>query len=180
MMGGRLILVIGGGRSGKSSFALDYVERLGGDRVFVATAPVLDAEMAERVERHRAERAGRGWRTVEEQFALAAALDAADPEASMLVDCLTLWLGNLMYRAEPDGAMPTEDDVSVLAGELAAAARRRAGPTLFVANEVGLGIVPDNPQARRFRDLAGRINQILAAAADEAYFLVSGLPMRIK
>lgn len=179
-MSGGLVLVVGGGRSGKSAFALEYVERFGGGRVFIATAPVLDDEMAERVARHRAERAGRGWRTVEEEIALAAALDAAAPGESALVDCLTLWLGNHMYRAEQSGAMPDESVAATMADELVAAARRREGLTLFVSNEVGLGVIPANPQARRFRDLAGRVNQIIAAAADEVHFLACGIPMRIK
>lgn len=179
-MDSRLVLVTGGCRSGKSSFALRFVEEHAEKRVFVATSPVFDAETAERVQRHQEERRGRGWQTLEEEIDIARAVASCPRDAGILVDCLTLWISNVMYRADQDGRLPDEDELANLAGALAAAARNRPGLTVAVTNEVGLGIVPDNPLARRFRDLAGRVNQTVAAAADEVHFLVSGISMRIK
>lgn len=179
-MDSTLILVTGGCRSGKSSFALRFVEERAEERVFIATSPVFDAETAERVRRHQEERRGRGWLTLEEEIDIARALASCPAGAGVLLDCLTLWIGNLMFRDEEEDRMPDEDEVEELAARLAAAARNRSGLTVVVTNEVGLGIVPDNPSARRFRDLAGRVSQTIAAAAAEVHFLVSGLPMRIK
>lgn len=176
----RLVLVTGGCRSGKSSFAQRYVEELGGPRLFLATCPVLDPEMEDRVRRHREERRGRGWDTIEEEVGIAAAVAAAPPHAAILVDCLTLWVNNLVFRADNAGSAFGEDEAAARAREFADACRSRPGLTLAVTNEVGMGIVPDNPLARRYRDMAGRVNQTIAAAADEAYLLVCGLPTRIK
>lgn len=173
--------MVGGCRSGKSSFALGLAEEAPGERLFIATAPVFDDEMAERVRRHREERAGRGWRTVEEEIALAGALAGAEAGAVVLIDCLTVWIGNLMHRCEREGlAFPDEADIVRLAGVVIDAARARDGTTVMISNEVGLGIVPDNAMARRFRDLAGRVNQVVAARTDETYFMTCGLPTRIK
>lgn len=176
----RVVLVTGGCRSGKSSFAQRYAEERMSRRVYLATCPVFDGEMAERVRRHRSEREGKGWETVEEELELARALAAAPAEATVLVDCLTLWANNLLHRAESSGRFPDEEEAVVRARELAAVCRSRSATTVMVTNEVGLGIVPANPLARRFRDVAGRINQVVAAAADEVYLLVCGLPTRIK
>ena len=179
-MSSRLILVTGGCRSGKSDFARRLVEDVDGERYFLATSPVLDEETADRVRRHREERDGSEWHTIEEEVEVARALAAAPPQAAVLLDCLTLWVNNLMYRGESSGGWPDEDTVAARAAELAAAARNRDGLFVAVTNEVGLGVVPENAAARRFRDLAGRVNQTLAAASDEAYFLISGLARRIK
>lgn len=180
-MSGKLVLVVGGCRSGKSSFARVYAEAVGGEKIYLATAPVLDDEMAERVARHREERRDGGWETVEEPLDPAGAIGRLDPAASVLVDCLTLWLGNLLHAAETSGTpLPDESFAARRATALADAARGRSGLTVLVANEVGLGIVPDNPLARRFRDLAGRINQTLAARADEVHFLACGISIRLK
>ena len=180
-MPSRLILILGGCRSGKSSYALECASRFGPGGVFVATCPVLDGEMEERVRRHREERRGLGWDTLEEQVDLPGALAGCPAGATVLVDCLTLWVNNVMYRREVDGAaMPDEDEMAALAGRFADAAAARSGATIAVGNEVGLGVVSDNVLARRFRDLAGRVNQVLAKRADEVYFMVAGLPTRIK
>ncbi|MCD7895504.1 MAG: bifunctional adenosylcobinamide kinase/adenosylcobinamide-phosphate guanylyltransferase [Planctomycetaceae bacterium] len=180
-LAGKIVLVTGGCRSGKSAFALDYAEQEQppGNRFFIATCPVLDDEMRRRIDRHQAERAGRGWAVREEEVDLAAALRAAPDDAAALVDCLTLWVNNIMHH-RPSGGDPGEDDLAALAGTFLAAARERRGTTVFVANEVGLGVVPENAMARRFRDLAGRVNQTVAQAADEVYFMVAGLSMRMK
>lgn len=178
MSDGQLVLITGGCRSGKSSFALRLAGPEGG--VFLATSPVLDDETAYRVQRHREERAGRGWQTVEEETAVARALSQCPDGATVLLDCLTLWVNNLLFEGEQSGKLPGEDEIAARAEELADAALARSGRTLMVTNEVGLGIVPDNALARRFRDLSGRVNQTLAARADAVYFMVAGLPTRIK
>lgn len=174
---GRVLLVTGGSRSGKSRHALRCGEAHGGTRAYLATCPAgLDGEMDERIERHRREREAGGWVTVEAPLDLAAALRAQAADV-VLVDCLTLWIGNLLHERGDD---LDEAQVVRRAGEVLDAARGRGGAVLFVTNEVGSGIVPDNPQARRFRDLAGRCNQVVAAGADEVVLLVSGIPLRVK
>ncbi len=181
MPSSQLVLVTGGCRSGKSAFALRYVEEYASERIFLATCPVLDGEMSRRIDRHQKERYGRNWQTREEEAEIAEALGTMPKNAGVLVDCLTLWVNNLMYRAERKGAdWPSEDEVENATNAFIAAARARDGLTLAVTNEVGLGVVPDNPSARRFRDLVGRANQTLAGRADAVYFLVSGIPLRIK
>lgn len=179
-MSGRLVLILGGCRSGKSAFALKHAAELGAGGTFIATCPVLDDEMRERIRRHREERRGLDWDTVEEETDLAGAVAGRRPEGVVLIDCLTLWVNNLMHYGDVAGKPPGEDDVAALAVRVADAALARRGTTVAVANEVGLGVVPDNSLARRFRDLAGRVNQTVAARADEVYFMVAGLPTRIK
>lgn len=168
-----MVLVTGGARSGKSRFAEARLAELApaGPWRYVATAEAHDAEMDARIARHRARR-GDGWRTVEAPRALAAALDG--DEAGVLVDCVTLWLTNLLL----DGA----DDATLLAAadEVAARARSCARPIVLVTNEVGGGIVPDNALARRFRDVAGLANQRLAVAAHEVFLVACGLPLRLR
>lgn len=177
---GRIVLVTGGSRSGKSGYAQRLAESLAERKLFVATCPVLDEELRGRVERHRAERAGRGWDTAEEQTALAGVLRAHADYPVILIDCLTLWVNNRMFHAEQAGISLTEDDIRDAALDLLAACRATVGTVILVTNEIGMGIIPDNAQARRFRDLAGRCNQTVAAGADEAVLLVSGLPLILK
>lgn len=139
---------------------------------YIATAEAGDREMAERIERHRHDRPAR-WATVEEPTALGRALRMhAAPELCVIVDCLTLWLSNLMAESEERMAREIE--------ELQAALPALPGRVLLVSNEVGLGIVPDNPLARRFRDEAGRLNQAMAAQCDRVTFVAAGLPMELK
>lgn len=165
----RLTLVLGGARSGKSRHAESLIERLPPPWIYIATAEPLDAEMRARITAHRARR-GCNWTTVEAPRDLAAAL--ADAEAApVLIDCLTLWLANLMLA---------DADISAAVTELETALAARAAPTVLVANEVGLGIVPENALARRFRDAAGFLNQRLAARADHVVFMVAGLPLHVK
>jgi adenosylcobinamide kinase / adenosylcobinamide-phosphate guanylyltransferase len=164
-------LVLGGARSGKSRFAEDLIGTAPGPWVYLATGEARDTEMAERI-RHHLERRGEGWRTVEEPLDLVAGLHrAADEGRAILVDCLTLWVSNLM-AAGRDVAGETE--------RLVAALPQLSAPIIFVANEVGLGIVPDNALARAFRDEAGRVNQAVAAAANRVYFIAAGLPLVMK
>jgi adenosylcobinamide kinase / adenosylcobinamide-phosphate guanylyltransferase len=164
-------LVLGGARSGKSSYAerITVVHPRG--CVYVATAEIGDDEMVERVRKHQARREAH-WRTVEAPLEIGAAIVAETEQgAAVLVDCLTLWLSNLM-AAERDPANETEALIRALG--------QAGGPVVFVSNEVGLGIVPDNKLARDFRDHAGRMNQRIAAEADAVFFIAAGLPMKLK
>jgi len=160
--------VLGGARSGKSRYAEAVVTRLPAPWVYIATAQAFDDEMRARIAEHRDRRAS-GWITVEAPMDLPAALrDTGD--APVLIDCLTLWLSNLMLGDADLAAAATALD----------AVLDRAASTVLVSNEVGLGIVPDNPLARRFRDEAGRLHQRLAARAGRVVFMVAGLPMFVK
>lgn len=166
------VLVLGGARSGKTGFAEQLAMRSGERPVYLATATALDSEMRDRVRTHQEQRQGR-FRTVEEPLDLSAALMRASQEGDViLVDCLTLWITN-MLGAEIDVA----EAVDELTATLGAVTKARV---ILVSNEVGLGIVPDNPLARTFRDLAGSAHQRLAEICDDVYFVVAGLPMRLK
>jgi adenosylcobinamide kinase/adenosylcobinamide-phosphate guanylyltransferase len=169
----KLILIGGGARSGKSRFAMGYACDLGERRLFVATAEARDQEMRERIARHRGER-GSLFRTVEEPLDLVRALrDSGDAEV-VLVDCLTLWLSNRLLF-DRDEAVCT-DHVHALAQALV----HRRCHIVVVSNEVGLGLVPESPLGRSFRDLAGRMHQQLAAVADEIYFAAMGMLLRLR
>lgn len=164
-----LVLVLGGARSGKSRHAESIITALSAPWVYVATAQAFDAEMRDRIAAHRARR-GAGWITVEAPVDVPGALTAAAGRPA-LVDCLTLWLTNLLLGGH---------DVAAATAALDAALAARDAATVLVANEVGLGIVPDNALAREFRDHAGQLNQHMAARANSVLFLVAGLPMRMK
>jgi adenosylcobinamide kinase/adenosylcobinamide-phosphate guanylyltransferase len=165
------LFVLGGARSGKSRYAQTRAEAMPGQLVFVATAEALDEDMANRIDRHRADRDAR-WRTVEAPLNVAEAIEnEARPGHVVLVDCLTLWASNLIFA---------DRNVDTETRKLTDAMARATGPLILVANEVGLGIVPDNVLARQFRDAAGIINQAVAAAANEAVFLAAGLPLKLK
>jgi adenosylcobinamide kinase/adenosylcobinamide-phosphate guanylyltransferase len=171
-----LTLVLGGTRSGKSRHAEQLVAAAAIGAVYLATAEAHDAEMAERIRRHRERRArehrGLDWLTVEEPRDLVGRLaDLARADRPILVDCLTLWLSNLMLA---------EADVAGEIGALTGALPALAGPVVLVANEVGLGIVPDNALAREFRDHAGQLNQAIAAIAGRVVFMAAGLPLLLK
>ena len=167
-------LVLGGARSGKSAFAQRAAEaraaETGGRLVMAATAQAFDSEMAERIDRHRRDR-GPAWTTVEAPIDLAAALDGLDAGDVVVVDCLTLWLSNLMLA---------DRDLAAASAELVASAARFPGALWLVSNEVGFGIVPDNALARRFRDEAGRLHQALALAAEAVTLVMAGLTLRLK
>lgn len=167
-----ILYVTGGARSGKSSFAEARAAAVGGAVTYLATAQAFDDEMTERIRRHRADRPA-AWTTVEEPIKVVQAVQNAE-SPTLLLDCLSLWVSNMLLAEWTDAAML--DAV----GGLLAAARARPGLTVLVSNEVGLGIVPDNALARRYRDVLGWANQRCAAASDEAFVLVSGLPLRLK
>jgi len=164
-------LVLGGARSGKSRYAEQLVEHAACCGTYCATAEAADAEMAERIAAHRGRR-GPFWRTVEVPLALARAISTeASPKRPLLVDCLTLWLSNLLLA----GLEPEEEEDG-----LCRALRAADGPVVLVSNEVGMGLVPETPLGRQFRDAAGRLNQQVAALADRVIFVAAGLPLVLK
>ena len=166
----KTILITGGARSGKSVIAETKALSFGPRAVYIATAELRDAEMAERIAAHQARR-GAEWLTHAEAFDLVGALKATDGQGPRLVDCLTLWLSNLMLAGR---------DWHADGQALVTALPRQTDPVVFVTNEVGGGIVPDNKLARDFRDAAGLLNQWVAAAADEVILAVAGLPVKVK
>ena len=174
----RIILVTGGARSGKSVFAEKCTLEYAGKRAYIATAHIFDEEMAQRVKLHRERRAGEGWSTIEEEYDLSAALKRAQEQnaEAVLVDCLTIWINNLMFRS-PDF---TEAEMIVETEKLIGSLKAFPGLAVLVISEVGQGIVPDNAQARLFRDCSGRCGQMIAAAADEVWYCVCGIPWKIK
>ena len=164
-----ILLVGGGSRSGKSRYALELARRYGPRRGFLATAQAFDDEMRERIARHRDERANE-FTTIEEPFELSSAIQAAEKQFDVLVvDCLTLWLSNLMLAERAIEGAPALD--AIAASPL---------PCVLVTNEVGCGIVPENALARRFRDEAGTLNRMAAERAMEAYWMIFGVPLRLK
>ncbi len=168
---GQISLVLGGARSGKSSFAQAVAEGETGDLIYIATAQAFDAEMTDRIARHRSDRGPR-WQTVECPLALADAIVAHKGDGkTILVDCLTLWLSNLMLG---------EHDIAAAVSALVTSLKNASANIILVSNEVGQGIVPDNALARRFRDEAGWLNQTIACAADNVWFVTAGLPQKLK
>ncbi|AOG10730.1 bifunctional adenosylcobinamide kinase/adenosylcobinamide-phosphate guanylyltransferase [Agrobacterium sp. RAC06] len=169
----RSILVLGGARSGKSRFAEGLARNSALEKIYLATGRAWDDEMRTRIESHKADRANDGWTTHEEPVDLVGALKALDkPGRVILVDCLTLWVTNLM--------MEEGRDVDADGAALAASLGELKATVIFVSNEVGLGIVPENKMARAFRDHAGRLHQAIAAEAAEVYFIAAGLPLKMK
>ncbi len=170
---GKIIFITGGAKSGKSAYALDMANRgMADKKVFIATAESFDSEMQERIKKHRNER-GTDWQTIEEPLdVIRALIQTRDNKGSVILDCLTLWLSNVMHdRTDPEAAFEE------LIDELK---QSRSADLFIVSNEVGMGIVPENNLARRFRDLAGMLNQRVAAAADEVVLVTVGIPLKIK
>lgn len=176
----RIILVTGGARSGKSQHALETCLKLPGPRAFLATCQAGDEEMAERIRRHKESRSNEVWTTIEEPLDLSGALQKHHHFQLVLVDCLTLWISNLMGAAEEADQNLDEDAIAERCQQVLSSCAQREGTVLFVTNEVGNGIVPGNAMARRYRDLVGRCNQTIAARADEVTLVTCGIPMPIK
>jgi adenosylcobinamide kinase/adenosylcobinamide-phosphate guanylyltransferase len=178
---GRMILLLGGARAGKSAYAMRLAqegERTSGTEVcFIATAQGLDEDMAKRIARHREERPT-NWRTIEEPCQIDEALRQASEAQIVIVDCLTLFVSNWLMRHEDEHEC--EQFVHRITRNFLALARARQQTIICVSNEVGLGVVPDTSLGRVFRDLLGRVNQEFATAADESYLLIAGLPLPLK
>ncbi|NOY53739.1 MAG: bifunctional adenosylcobinamide kinase/adenosylcobinamide-phosphate guanylyltransferase [Deltaproteobacteria bacterium] len=172
---GNFTFITGGARSGKSDLALRLANKVEGRRIFAATARVTDAEMKERIERHRRER-GDSWETLEEPLELVGLVRSLDPAARLLlIDCITVWIANLIIERKWDDERILRE-VNELAGALRAFPER----VIAVTNEVGSGIVPESRLGRRFRDLAGAANRILASAAGRVYLVSMGIPLQLK
>jgi adenosylcobinamide kinase/adenosylcobinamide-phosphate guanylyltransferase len=167
-----LVVLTGGARAGKSALALRYASRWGGPVAYVATAEGRDEEMARRIERHRGERPG-DWLTVEEPLALREALEGLGGRLA-IVDCLTLWVANLLERGDGEQAILEE------AMETAEVAAARPAPTIVVTNEVGLGVVPATPLGRSYRDLLGSVNRVFVERAEDARLVVAGRALRLE
>lgn len=175
----KIILATGGSRSGKSEYTQNIAESLPGKRAFVATCPAPseeDPEMLERVVRHQQDRLGADWDTIEEELDLQRVLRGYTDVNILLIDCLTLWISNLIHHKSDI----SEDGITTICQELIHLSKQRQGTVIFVTNEVGSGIVPANGIARKFRDLSGRCNQAIAKGADEVIFFSCGLPLYLK
>jgi len=169
---GKIIFVIGGARSGKSAYAMSRADKASEGKSFIATAEPFDNEMKERIKKHRNDR-GSDWQTIEEPLDIVGALSRnRNTKGPVILDCLTLWLSNIM-RHRTD----TKTSFKELIEELG---RNRSADLFIVSNEVGMGIVPENRLARQFRDMAGMLNQRVAAAADEVVLVAAGIPIKIK
>jgi adenosylcobinamide kinase / adenosylcobinamide-phosphate guanylyltransferase len=179
-MNSKLILVTGGARSGKSDYAQTRAELLSGHHCFIATCPVVDSEMDDRITRHRADRDETIWQTIEEEINPVDVLKTLKPDTVCLIDCLTLWVNNLMYHADQANIVFGEDEMAARALELCKSAKDFSGTLICVTNEIGMGVVPDNLEARRYRDLIGRSNRIIADAADEVILVSCGIPLFLK
>lgn len=170
---GKLIFITGGARSGKSQHATKLAEKIGDKVAFVATCVPSDDEMKKRVKRHRSLRP-KGWKTIEKPVKVASALKDLDGFDAVIIDCITLFLTNLMMEEMSD------EEILSKVTNLAQVAKEADFTVVIVSNEVGSGIVPANEMGRRFRDLAGLANQIIAQSADEVYLTISGIPLKIK
>ena len=172
MTGHLSTLVLGGARSGKSAHAERLARETGLSRVYIATAQAFDDEMRDRIAHHQRVRVDDGWRTIEEPIGLAAVIAReARPDTVLLVDCLTLWLSNIMLG---------ERDVTRMQAALISILEAAKGPVILVSNEVGMGIVPDTRLGREFRDAQGRLNQAVAGIVPRVVFVAAGLPLLLK
>jgi adenosylcobinamide kinase/adenosylcobinamide-phosphate guanylyltransferase len=160
--------------------AVEIGQRMTGRKAFIATCPVIDEEMARRIAKHKSERAELSWETIEEPVNLESALLKTAEFQVRVVDCLTLWINNLMYECDRGSQCLEEKVVLQQTRRVVQMCLELNGAVIFVTNEVGMGIVPDNEAARRFRDLAGSCNQMVAEAADQVILMVSGIPMHLR
>lgn len=176
----KIILITGGSRSGKSAYAQQMAEEDSNSRVFIATCPKIDGEMDERIAKHRWERHGKGWTTVEEEVEISSIINKHHQIKTVLVDCLTLWINNLIYQQKQEKTKVTEEHIVTLCHDLLTVSRHHPGTIFFVTNEVGSGIVPESSVTRHFRDLVGKCNQVMAKGADEVILVSCGIPLFLK
>ena len=176
----RIILVIGGTRSGKSYYAQRCGEALGSPRCFVATGRASDKEMLERIEKHRRERSEKQWVTYEEPIDIKRILEVHPNFRTYLIDCLTLWISNLMEQHHKQDRRLHEDELVYEINELIDFIENQSGTFIFVSNEVGMGVVPDNKVARLYRDLVGLCNRLVAERAQEVILVSCGVPLHLK
>ena len=177
-----LILITGGARSGKSRYAVELAKQKGDKVAFIATAIAGDEEMTRRIRMHQSARPS-NWTTIEESINVAQAVaDAAANHATIIVDCLTLLITNLVFEPPYQGEIDDEKEQKIYAAvkQIIETTKNIEATVIIISNELGMGLVPEDALARRFRDIAGRANQLMAEAADEAYVCISGIPMRIK
>lgn len=177
---GKIFLIIGGRRSGKSDFALKFGQSFQGPHAFIATCPSIDKEMDERIIKHQQERDGSIWSTVEEQTRLAQILSENSQFRLFLIDCVTLWVNNLIFQSNERRESFSEAELIKQTSQVLDSCREIDADVLFVSNEIGLGVVPDNPETRMFLDLLGRCNQMLAEASEEVFMVSCGIPLRLK
>lgn len=172
----KIVFVTGGARSGKSRFAEEYAKKISDSVCYLATAEALDEEMKERICHHQ-ERRPQNWKTVEEPLEVHTAIQSLNGSAKViLLDCLTLWMSNLLHKHPSDAECRVQDMLEASFIKI-----RNSGQTLIlISNEIGMGVIPDNPLSRQFADISGRVNQFCSREADEVYFLVSGIPMKVK
>jgi adenosylcobinamide kinase/adenosylcobinamide-phosphate guanylyltransferase len=175
----QIILITGGSRSGKSTYAQTLAESITGLRTYIATCPPVDEEMVARIKKHREYRQGSQWQTIEETIDLAGALRKTSESRLRLIDCLTMWINNLLYETEIKGLEITEENIFDRCQDILSACSELSGTVIFVTNEVGMGIVPNNALSRRYQDLICRCNQVMAAGAARVILMVSGLPLDI-
>lgn len=171
----KIIMVSGGCRSGKSGHAQKYCEGIEGKKLFLATAPVHNEEMKMRVEKHRAKRDSDIWETVEEEFNLAEVFSSSKHDV-ILIDCITFWIDNILYRSPAI----KEEDMAPFLEKTFFALDKFNGTAVFVTNEIGFGTLPEDPRTRKFRDLVGLANAMIAKRASNVVLFVSGIPMFLK
>ncbi len=175
-----LILVTGGSRSGKSVYARNLAEKHPSPGAYIATCPRIDAEMESRITKHKLERDPKFWRTFETELDLPETIKQCADFSVILVDCLTLWIFNLMNHWEKNKITASEEEVQKSCAAILCSYQDQIGTLILVTNELGMGLVPGDPLSRLYRDLAGRMNQCFAGNAQQVWFLVSGQPLKLK
>ena len=175
-----ITLITGGARSGKSSYAESRAEKIPGNRLYIATCPRVDDEISARIEKHITARKNKGWHTIEEETELSQTILGNQNAKVILVDCLTLWINNLLFHASQLKTYLDEEQIRTLCLKLIEICKRHNADIFFVTNEVGSGIVPESFESRLYRDLVGKCNQIIAAHADEVVLVSCGIPLTLK
>lgn len=176
----KTILVTGGIRSGKSSFAQKFALSLSKNPMLIATCPPIDDEIIDRIEKHKQERNQDNWSVIEEQTDIEGAIKKSSDHDVVFVDCLTLWINNLMHEADKIGADLNEHKIEIICEKVVDSCQKHSGTIILVTNEVGMGIVPGNQISRKYIDLLGRCNQKIAGSCDEVILMVAGIPTKIK